>query len=237
MELTPPRSHRPATLFPYTPLFRGVRFRSRAIAPFAVAAAQEAQGAPVDIRISSGSLSSALMALGREAKVQIVFTPDSVEGRKSKGVRGRMTVDAALTRLLEGSGLSFRKVNGGSYVVSGPSKESYEKARRLSSDIGAGNGYVNGQQNIPEILVLGKRSWSLNTDIPRSKDEAQPYTVFTREEIKRSGAPDLDTFFRDFLGANTSVSTAGQRNSRDSQIDLRGLGLEDRKSTRLNSSH
>src|SRR3546814_13246112 len=79
------------------------------------------------------------MALGREAKVQIVFTPDSVEGRKSKGVRGRMTVDAALTRLLEGSGLSFRKVNGGSYVVSGPSKESYEKARRLPSDIGAGN--------------------------------------------------------------------------------------------------
>src|SRR3546814_2803196 len=81
-------------------------------------------------------------------------------------------------------------------------------------------------QNIPEILVLGKRSWSLNTDIPRSKDEAQPYTVFTREEIKRSGAPDLDTFFRDFLGANTSVSTAGQRHSRDSQIDLRGLGLD-----------
>src|SRR3546814_2295713 len=79
--------------------------------------------------ISSGSLSSALMALGREAKVQIVFTPDSVEGRKSKGVRGRMTVDAALTRLLEGSGLSFRKVNGGSYVVSGPSKESYEIGR------------------------------------------------------------------------------------------------------------
>src|SRR3546814_6761660 len=59
-----------------------------------------------------------------------------------------------------------------------------------------------------------------------SADLAQPYTVFTREEIKRSGAPDLDTFFRDFLGANTSVSTAGQRNSRDSQIDLRGLGLD-----------
>src|SRR3546814_6897454 len=76
------------------------------------------------------------------------------------------------------------------------------------------------------MMVLGKRSWSLNTDIPSSKDEAQPYTVFTREEIKRSGAPDLDTFFRDFLGANTSVSTAGQRNSRDSQIDLRGLGLD-----------
>src|SRR5690606_6499020 len=74
--------------------------------------------------------------------------------------------------------------------------------------------------------VLGMRSWSLNTDIPRGKDEAQPYTVFSREEIKRSGAPDLDTFFRDFLGANVSVSTAGQRGDRDSQINLRGLGLD-----------
>src|SRR3546814_20995263 len=91
----PPRSTRTDTLFPYTTLFRS---------------------APVDIRISSGSLSSALMALGREAKVQIVFTPDSVEGRKSKGVRGRMTVDAALTRLLEGSGLSFRKEIGRAHV-------------------------------------------------------------------------------------------------------------------------
>src|SRR3546814_19832886 len=109
-----------------------------------------------------------------------------LEGRKSKGVRGRMTVDAALTRLLEGSGLSFRKVNGGSYVVSGPSKESYEKARRLSSDIGAGNGYVNGQQNIPEILVQGKRSWSLNNDLLCSKDKAQPYNDFKREEINQS---------------------------------------------------
>ncbi len=197
-----------------------------AFVPFAVAAAQEAQGGPIDVRVPAGNLSSALMTLGREAKVQILFTPDAVKDRKSKGVRGRMTVDAALTRLLDGTGLSFRKMNGGSYVVSGPSKENFDKAKRVVSDMGADQGYVNGQANIPEILVVGKRSWSLNTDIPRGKDEAQPYTVFSREEIKRSGAPDLDTFFRDYLGANVSVSTAGQRGDRDSQINLRGLGLD-----------
>jgi outer membrane receptor protein involved in Fe transport len=197
-----------------------------AFAPFTAATAQEAQGGPMDVRVPAGNLSAALIALGREAKVQILFTPEAVQGRKSKGVRGHMTFDAALTRLLEGSGLSFRKMNGGSYVVSGPSKENFDKAKRAASDLGADQGYVNGQANIPEILVLGKRSWSLNTDIPRGKDEAQPYTVFSREDIKRSGAPDLDTFFRDYLGANVSVSTAGQRGERDSQINLRGLGLD-----------
>lgn len=197
-----------------------------AFTPFAVAAAQEARDASIDLRVPAGNLSSALIALGREAKVQILFTPAAVEGRKTKGLRGRMTVDTALGRLLDGSGLSFRKMNGGAYIVSGPSKANFNQAKRLASDLAADQGYVNGQANIPEILVQGKRSWSLNTDIPRGKDEAQPYTVFSREEIKRSGAPDLDTFFRDFLGANVSVSTAGQRGDRDSQINLRGLGLD-----------
>ncbi len=198
---------------------------SLAIAPVA-AVAQEAPGGAFEVRVPAGSLSSSLIALGRQAKVQIVFTPDVVEGRKGKGLRGRMTVEAALGRLLDGSGLSFRKMSGGAYVVSGPSRENLGKAKRIISDLGANQGYVNGQANIPEILVQGKRSWSLNTDIPRGEDEAQPYTVFSREEIKRSGAPDLDTFFRDYLGANVSVGTAGQRGQRDSQINLRGLGLD-----------
>lgn len=197
-----------------------------AIAPAAIAAAQESAGGAVDVRIPAGSLSSALMTLGRESKVQIVFTPEAVEGRTSKAIRGRMTVDAALTRLLAGSGLSFRKTSGGGYVVSGPSKANLDQAKKLASDIATDQGYLNGQANIPEILVQGTRGWSLNTDIPRSKDEAQPYTVFSREEIRRSGSPDLDTFFRDYLGANTGVVTASQRGERDSQINLRGLGLD-----------
>lgn len=198
---------------------------SLAMVPSPVAAAQKAQDGAIVIDVPPGDLATALIAIGREARVPIIFTPDAVEGRKSKGIRGRMTVDAALGQLLGGSGLRFRKVSGGSYIISGPSKEKLDQAKRVSSDFNAAQGYVNGQPNIPEILVLGRRSWSLNTDIPRGEDEAQPYTVFSREEITRSGAPDLDTFFRDHLGANVSVSTASQRANRDSQINLRGLGI------------
>ncbi|WP_448140571.1 TonB-dependent receptor [Sphingopyxis fribergensis] len=191
------------------------------------AAAQEAApAAQVNVNLPAGKLSNALIALGRAAKVQVIFPPASVSGRKSKALRGRMTVEEALTRLLQDSALTFRRVGAGSYVVSGPSQENLDKAKRILSDMSADQGIVNGQANIPEILVVGQRGWSLNTDIPRGKDEAQPYTVFSREEIKRSGATDLDSFFRDFLGANTSVATASQRGARDSRIDLRGLGLD-----------
>lgn len=192
----------------------------------AAAAQEAAPGAQVNVNLPAGKLSNTLIALGRAAKVQVIFPPASVSGRKSKALRGRMTVEEALARLLQDSGLSFRRVNAGSYVVSGPSKTNIGKTKRILSDMSADQGYVNGQANIPEILVVGQRRWSLNTDIPRGKDEAQPYTVFTREEIKRSGATDIDGFFRDFLGANTSVTTASQRGARDSRINLRGLGLD-----------
>lgn len=197
------------------------------------ALAQGAQGAQADrqvrVDIRGGKLSDALIALGRQSKAQIAFLPASVAGRRATGIRGTFTVEEALERMLANTGLSFREVRPGSYYVSGPSLADLEKARGIVSDIGADQGFVNGQANVPEILVRGLRRWSLNTDLPRSENEAQPYTVFSREQIKRSGALNLEDFFRDNLGSNVSVQTARQGagvTGRDSQINLRGLGLD-----------
>ena len=183
----------------------------------------------VDVNIPAGGLSDALVALGQQAQVQIAFLPDRVGNRRSKAVKGRMTVDAALQKLLAGSGLRFNRVSAGSFVVGGPSDAAMRQARRIASDAGADSGYVNGQPNIPEILVVGRRNFTLNTDIPRTEDEAQPYTVFSRDEIKRSGAVNLEDFFRDFLGSSVSVRTASQGGGvtgRDSLVNLRGLGID-----------
>jgi len=185
--------------------------------------------ASVDVNVPAGNLSDALMALGSQAKVQIAFLPDRVAGRKAKRLRGRMTVEQALGRLLAGSGLRYTLVGTNSYVVGGPTDANYKKAQRLANDIEADGGYANGQANIPEILVQGRRTLTLNTDIPRSENEAQPYTVFTREQIKRSGSINLEDFFRDFLGANVTLRTGSQGggvSDRDSTINLRGLGLD-----------
>jgi iron complex outermembrane recepter protein len=196
-----------------------------------IAMAQQAKAErQVQIDIPAGTLSDTLIALGRQAKVQIAFLPDRVAGRRADALRGSFTVEQALDRALENSGLSYRRMRNGSYVVSGPTKANLEKAQRLAADIASDAGYANGQPNIPEILVTGRRRWSLNTDLPRGEDEAQPYTVFTREQIKRSGSLNLEDFFRDYLGSSVSVRTARQGGGvvagRDSMINLRGLGID-----------
>ncbi|MFS2108585.1 TonB-dependent receptor domain-containing protein [Sphingomonas sp. Sphisp140] len=181
------------------------------------------------IDIPAGNLGDALIALGRQAKVQIAFLPDRVAGRKVARLQGNFTVDEALARLLRDTGLRVQRMQNGSYVVGGPTKATLDKAKRVIADFENDQGYVNGDPNIPEILVTGRRTLTLNTDIPRTENEAQPYTVFSREQIKRSGAMNLEDFLRDNLGAMTNVRTSAQGGgvtTRDSVINLRGLGAD-----------
>jgi iron complex outermembrane receptor protein len=194
--------------------------------------AQAAPGrasAAVKIDIVRGELSKSLTQLGRQAGVQIAFLPDRVRGRHVDAVRGNLTVEQALDRLLAGTGLRYQRTPGGSYVVGGQGRETETEVRRAIEDINTSRGRdAEGRAVIPDILVVGNRNWNLNLDIPRTADDAQPYVVFNHEEIARSGATNLDDFFRNFLGANNSASTSAQTNVNKSQsvINLRGLGAD-----------
>jgi len=80
-------------------------------------------------------------------------------------------------------------------------------------------------QAIPEIVVEGSRI--LNTDIPRTRDDPQPYVIFDRETIERSAAVNLGDFFKQRLTMNTVGQTSGQIDAvvgNMSSINLRGLG-------------
>ena len=75
----------------------------------AIAAPAPAQGEPtINVDIPQGNLPKSLTQLGRQAKVQIVFLPDRVRGRRAKALRGTFTVEQALDRLLDGSGLLYQ---------------------------------------------------------------------------------------------------------------------------------
>ncbi len=194
----------------------------------AMAAPAPGQGGAVQVNITGGDLGKALAQLGREAGVQIVFLPDRVRGRKAKALRGTYTVEQALERLLAGTGLRYQKTQGGTYVVGGPTEEALNKARAITDDLSAASGRDSqGQVVVPEILVVGTRDWTLNLDIPRTQDDAQPYVVFNKEQIARSGATSLEDFFKNFLGSNNSGSISTQIGTAKNQsfVNLRGLGL------------
>ncbi|HYD86122.1 MAG TPA: STN domain-containing protein [Vitreimonas sp.] len=67
--------------------------------------------------IAPQPLASALDEFGRQSGRDILFATHLSVGRQSGGVGGRLTADEALRSLLAGTSLSFRVVDGETYVI------------------------------------------------------------------------------------------------------------------------
>ncbi|WP_233151027.1 TonB-dependent receptor [Sphingomonas mollis] len=170
--------------------------------------------------IPVGSLDAALKTWSRLTKRSIIFRSEDMTAKRTPGVRGMMSADEALDILLARSG--FVRMDEPDGAVAIIPKEMVVEA--------------DGGNATPDILVTGRSSWSLNTGIARTQNDSQPFIVLTREEIQRSGSPNLETFLRDRLNVNTSPvvsqqargANSGTDNTRGlSSINLRGLGARD----------
>lgn len=145
-----------------------------------------------------------------QADTQVLISEDDARGITTRAVSGDLTVDQALTALLDGTPLDWRKTAPNSYSI----------VDREYVEAGA----------LPDIIVQGTRNWTLNTGIRRSADDSQPFVVIDGEAIRRSGAPDLETFLRNQLSVNASPGTSDQADSgsrNTSSINLRGLGARE----------
>lgn len=84
-------------------------------------AAQAAAATPGDavhsFDIPPQSLDSALAAYTRASGMPLLYDSALTRGRRSNGVRGRMTAEHALRLLLEGAGVGARFTAGGSAVI------------------------------------------------------------------------------------------------------------------------
>ena len=173
-------------------------------------AVSEAKSPVKHIGMQKQPLAQALNDIGRQYEVEIIFDPAIVHGKEASALRGDFTVEGALARLLEGSNLSFTQTERGVYLVA------IKPATRSAPTAG-----------VPELIVTAHHR-TLNTGILRTKDDTQPFVIFTREQIAQSGDVSLEQFFRDNLASDNSTSTADQggalRKPGISEVDLRGLG-------------
>jgi outer membrane receptor protein involved in Fe transport len=188
----------------------------RSAAAAAVVAAAPLQAAPAGQTISlrAGPLAQALHDLARQTGTSLLFAPESVRGLPAPRIRGRMSVERALARLLAGTNLAFRRVSGGSYVI--------EPRPAAKADVPS----LEEALSIPEILVTGKLT--RNTDIRRREQDVQPYRVTTGRRIARAHRDNLEQYFRSRVTGNTQAVAPAQSNNGEtfSEIDLRGLGPE-----------
>ncbi|MGE0627704.1 MAG: STN domain-containing protein, partial [Hyphomicrobiaceae bacterium] len=89
--------------------------------PLSIDAALAQQGQAAANRsfsIPAGPLSSALVAFGQQAGIQVSYVPSVAAGLTSPGIAGTMPPNAALARLLSGTGLSFQRSGANTVVIS-----------------------------------------------------------------------------------------------------------------------
>ncbi len=86
---------------------------------------------------------------------------------------------------------------------------------------------------IGESVGAAPRRAAGNLDLPRTEDNALPFTIFTKEQISRSGVVQLNEFFqRELLDGNTNTQPPEQNGQDDSfmtgssNLGLRGYGSD-----------
>lgn len=113
-----------------------------------VCVAQPAAARDTPISIPPTTLDAALTSLAAQANVEIISTEPALHAVRTRAIKGSMSVRAALSRLIEGTGLRVIALPGGGYrIVRAP----MPRLRRHSAPAAPGNA-----QN-PEVVVTASK--------------------------------------------------------------------------------
>lgn len=183
---------------------RGRALRAALMAAVALMAATEAlaQGAVQRFNIPAQSLSGALNAFGRQSGLQITLAASASQGVNAKAVSGALTVEEALGRLLAGTGLSWRIVNGTAVIGSAPAG-------------GAQSGAAGEGLQLAPIVVQGV--FGAEGDIGER--------VIGREELERINPSSLADVFREEPGVQVGSSLPASQKLYVHGVEETGLAV------------
>ncbi|WP_313702314.1 TonB-dependent siderophore receptor [Achromobacter sp.] len=164
--------------------------------------AQAAQAQAIEL--AAGSMADSLVSLGRQAQVQILFSPGAVAGLQAPAVSGRLTPQAALDRLLARSGL-VAVPSGSGFIVRAPSGGSSSDATTLAPVTVTGRDLATtegtGSYTTPAVTI-GKNVQSLR-EIPQS------ISVVTRQLLDDQNLVNLDDAMRTVTGVTVEAGSVG----------------------------
>lgn len=192
-----------------------------------VPAAAASESRSYHLSIPSQDLGDALRQLAQTSRQQVIFTGDLVQGRRSPALEGQYTVDEALERMLQGTGLQVRRADHGVLVLV-RAKDAAQGASPGESGAGQGPAAVSvgTDGDAEQIVVTGSR---LRGNAPTSH-----VITIGEESIRRAGHKNMADVIRNIPqnfsgGQNPAVaSSGGNPNNQDytgaSSINLRGIG-------------
>ena len=138
----------------------------------------QAQALPnpsIAVNIPATSLGDALTHLGRQARMQILFNPELVEGKRAPALHGTLAISEALDRLLANSGLVAMPRGGGYVIQTSSTREAQLQTITVSS--AADNLSTEGSGSYTtHATTIGKLEQSLR-EIPQS------VSILTRQRL------------------------------------------------------
>lgn len=98
----------------------GTSVRAQAVAETAAAPVS----AVVSLSVPAGSLEAALISLGRQTSLRLIYPSEITRGKRTGGVRGTLAPQDALGRVLAGTGLAYRFTNANTVTIVDPTTAS-----------------------------------------------------------------------------------------------------------------
>lgn len=183
--------------------------------------------------IPAQGLGPALQTLVSERHLQLVYRAEIVSGVATHGASGDLTDEDALRVLLQGTGLTFRRLDGDVITIvplqlqesalAGVSNRI--RVAQASESVTTGRAPAPTIDELEEILVTGSHIRGVQTS-------ASPVLRFDRNDLARSGYSTLDQFIESLpqnSGGGASQDTVGTdssvgNNAYGNAVNLRALG-------------
>lgn len=203
------------------------RIRHRAVIAGAVHAAllacvtlspanARANGPVHEFNIPSGDLGEALRTFGTVSNTQILFSPDLVEGKRSQGLQGSLSIDEAMDSLLANTELTYRVTSSNVILVTaaaqaGALRLAQAPAGPVAAPVESASRESTALEEI--IVTANKRSENIQ-DVPSS------VLVVTEQTMERANIRDFD----DIVKVAPSVTITKTSQPGNNSINIRGIG-------------
>jgi iron complex outermembrane recepter protein len=209
-------------------------------------AAEPQRAARYAIEQPSQSMAQGLQAIGRQTNTSVLFEPEAVAGRVTRPVSGTLSPIEAIKAALQGSGMAAELMPNGAVVVKPAPPSSVAPATSAPTptppprhggqvENGGQRTAASGAGDVADVLpakedrqlqeltrveVTGSRLKRLDAEGPA------PVNVYTREDLDRSGQPNLQRFLASLTEVSASTGEGGFGTTLgQGTVQLRGLPL------------
>ncbi|WP_155955215.1 TonB-dependent receptor domain-containing protein [Rhodomicrobium udaipurense] len=174
------------------------------------------QSASSRLSVPAGALESALLALGRQANLRLVYSSSLTSGKVTHGVSGQQTPQNAVAQLLAGTGLGYTFTGSNTVRI-------YDPSAGASSS-------PDGAVQLDTIDVTGGSSGGVSADLPYETRGST--SVITAEDLNRF--PGLTSGA--ILQGTPGVISGSSNNGAAIDPNIRGLQGMNRVATTIDGS-